>query len=212
MGLLGDQFFLSLQSFLTIDNPLKFMATTSDIRNGMCIEMNNDIFQVVEFQHVKPGKGNAFVRTKLKSLTTGKVIDHTIPAGHKVDDVRVERRKHQFLYSDDMGYHFMNTENFEQVTLTQELIEHADLLKEGQEVEILFHAEKELPLTLEMPQYVTLEVTYAEPGVKGDTATNTLKPAKVETGAEVRVPLFINQGDLIKIDTATGSYVEREKQ
>lgn len=188
------------------------MATTSDIRNGMCIEMNNDIFQVVDFQHVKPGKGNAFVRTKLKSLTTGKVIDHTIPAGHKVDDVRVERRKHQFLYDDDMGYHFMNTENYEQVNINESLIEHAELLKEGQEVEILFHAEKELPLTLEMPQYVILEVTYAEPGVKGDTATNTLKPAKVETGAEVRVPLFINQGDLIKIESATGSYMERVKQ
>lgn len=178
----------------------------------MCIEMNNDIFQVVDFQHVKPGKGNAFVRTKLKSLTTGKVIDHTIPAGHKVDDVRVERRKHQFLYDDDMGYHFMNTENYEQVNINESLIEHAELLKEGQEVEILFHAEKELPLTLEMPQYVILEVTYAEPGVKGDTATNTLKPAKVETGAEVRVPLFINQGDLIKIESATGSYMERVKQ
>lgn len=212
MGLLGDLFFLSLQSFLKTDNLLKFMATTSDIRNGMCIEMNNDIFQVVDFQHVKPGKGNAFVRTKLKSLTTGKVIDHTIPAGHKVDDVRVERRKHQFLYDDDMGYHFMNTENYEQVNINESLIEHAELLKEGQEVEILFHAEKELPLTLEMPQYVILEVTYAEPGVKGDTATNTLKPAKVETGAEVRVPLFINQGDLIKIESATGSYMERVKQ
>ena len=187
------------------------MATTSDIRNGLCIEMNNDIFQVVEFQHVKPGKGNAFVRTKLKSLTTGKVIDHTIPAGHKVDDVRVERRKHQFLYSDDMGYHFMNTENYEQVALNESLIDHPELMKEGLEVDILYHAEKELPLTMEMPQYIILEITYAEPGVKGDTATNTLKRATVETGAEVRVPLFINTGDLIKVDTATGAYMERVK-
>ena len=128
------------------------MATTSDIRNGLCIEMNNDIFQVVDFQHVKPGKGNAFVRTKLKSLTTGKVLDHTIPAGHKVDDVRVERRKHQYLYQDDMGYHFMNTENFEQVALGDGLVEHPELMKEGLEVEILFHAEREVPLTLEIPQ------------------------------------------------------------
>ena len=188
------------------------MATTSDIRNGLCIEMNNDIFQVVEFQHVKPGKGNAFVRTKLKSLTTGKVLDHTIPAGHKVDDVRVERRKHQYLYQDDMGYHFMNTENFEQVALGDGLVEHPELMKEGLEVEILFHAEREVPLTMEMPQYIILEVTYAEPGVKGDTATNTLKPAKVETGAEIRVPLFINVGDMVKIDTATGAYMERVKQ
>lgn len=188
------------------------MATTSDIRNGMCVEMNNDIFQIVEFQHVKPGKGNAFVRTKMKSLTSGKVIDHTIPAGHKIDDVRVERRKHQFLYQDDMGYHFMNTENYEQVALNENLVEHAEFLKEGMEVEILFHAEKEVPLTMEMSQYVVLEITYAEPGVRGDTATNTLKPAKVETGAEVRVPLFINQGDKVKIETATGNYMERVKQ
>ncbi len=188
------------------------MATTSDIRNGMCVEMNNDIFQIVEFQHVKPGKGNAFVRTKMKSLTTGKVIDHTIPAGHKVDDVRVERRKHQYLYEDDMGYHFMNTENYEQVNLSDKLVEHAEFLKEGMEIEILFHAEKEVPLTMEMPQYVILEITYTEPGVRGDTATNTLKPAKVETGAEVRVPLFINQGDKVKIETASGNYMERVKQ
>jgi elongation factor P len=187
------------------------MATTSDIRNGLCIEMNNDIFQVVEFQHVKPGKGNAFVRTKLKSLTTGKVIDHTIPAGHKVDDVRVERRKHQYLYNDEMGYHFMNTENYEQVAINESLVDHPELMKEGLEVDILYHADKEVPLTMEMPQYIILEVTYAEPGVRGDTATNTLKPATVETGAEVRVPLFINVGDLIKVDTATGAYMERVK-
>ena len=185
------------------------MATTSDIRNGMCIEMNNDTFQIIDFQHVKPGKGNAFVRTKIKSLTTGKVLDHTFPAGHKVDDVRVERRKYQFLYHDDLGYHFMNTETYEQVALQDDIVEHADLMKEGLEIDILFHTEKEVPLTMEMPQYVMLEVTYAEPGVKGDTATNTLKPAKVETGAEVRVPLFINEGDLIKVETASGNYMER---
>jgi len=188
------------------------MATTSDIRNGMCLDMNNDIFQVVEFQHVKPGKGNAFVRMKLKSLTTGKVLDHTIPAGHKLDDVRVERRNYQYLYQDDMGFHFMNTETFEQVALNEAMVVRPELLKEGQVVEILFHAEKEIPLTMEMPQYVILQVTYAEPGVRGDTATNTLKPATVETGAEIRVPLFINEGDAIKIDTATASYMERVKQ
>ena len=187
------------------------MATTSDIRNGMCINMNNDIFKVVEFQHVKPGKGAAFVRTKLKSLTTGKVLDNTFPAGHKVDDVRVERRNFQFLYSDDMGYHFMNNETYEQINISEAMIDAPGLLKEGEVVEILFHADREIPLTLDMPQYVILEITYAEPGVKGDTATNTLKPATVETGAEVRVPLFINQGDKVKIDTATGNYMERVK-
>lgn len=188
------------------------MASTSDIRNGMCIEMNNDVYQVVEFQHVKPGKGAAFVRTKLKSMTTGRVLDHTIPAGHKVDDVRIERRKFQFLYSDDMGYHFMNSETFEQTRLQEEMIENPKLLKEGTEVDILYHAANNTPLTLEMPQYMILEITYTEPGVRGDTATNTLKPATVETGAEVRVPLFVNEGDLIKVDTKTGAYMERVKQ
>ena len=187
------------------------MATTSDIRKGMCLDHNNDIFTIIEFQHVKPGKGAAFVRTKIKSLTSGKVLDHTFPAGHKVEEVRVERRKFQYLYGDDMGYHFMNNETYEQVALNENLVEHADFLKEGMEVDILYHADREVPLTMEMPQYIILEVTYTEPGVKGDTATNTFKPATVETGAEVRVPLFINQGDKVKIETETGSYMERVK-
>ena len=187
------------------------MANTSDIRNGLCLNHNHDIWTIVEFQHVKPGKGPAFVRTKLKSLTTGKVVDNTIPAGHKIDVVRVERRKFQYLYNDDMGYHFMNNEDYEQVFLEEKFIDQPKLLKEGSQVEILFHAAEERPLVLEMPQYIVLEVTYTEPGVKGDTATNTLKPATVETGAEIRVPLFINEGDKIKIDTAKASYVERVK-
>jgi len=187
------------------------MANTSDIRKGMTINYNNDIYSIVDFQHVKPGKGNAFVRTKLKSLTTGKVFDNTFPAGHKVDEVRVERREYQYLYNDDMGYHFMNTETYDQTRLPEELLERPELLKEGEKVDILFHAENETPLNMEMPQYIVLEVTYTEPGVKGDTATNTLKPATVETGAEVRVPLFVDTGDKIKIDTSTGSYMERVK-
>ena len=194
------------------DKLLYCMASTSDIRNGMCLELNNDIYIIVEFQHVKPGKGAAFVRTKIKSLTSGRVLDHTFSAGHKVQDVRVERRTYQYLYKDDMGYHFMNSETYEQVGIDEKFIDRVDLLKEGMDVEILFHAEKETPLTLEMPQYVVMEITYTEPGVKGDTATNTLKPATVETGAEVRVPLFVNQGDKIKIDTRSGSYVERVKE
>ena len=188
------------------------MASTSEIRNGMCIDFNNDIFQVIEFQHVKHGKGAAFVRTKLRSLTTGRVLDNTFPAGHKVDDVRVERRKFQFLYSDESGYHFMDNESFEQLALDEKLINNPKLLKEGTEVDVLFHATKDIPLTLEMPQYMVLEVTYTEPGVKGDTATNTLKPATVETGAEIKVPLFVNAGDKIKVDTATSAYRERVKQ
>ena len=188
------------------------MANTSDIRNGMCLDMNNDIFSVVEFQHVKPGKGAAFVRTKIKSLTTGRVLDHTFPAGHKVNEVRIERRKFQYLYNDDMGFHFMNNETFEQTSIPEAMIDNPSLLKEGAEVDVIYHAEKDEPLTIEMPQYIVLKVTYTEPGVRGDTATNTLKPATVETGAEIKVPLFINEGDLIRIDTASASYVERAKQ
>ncbi len=185
------------------------MATTSDIRKGMCLEHNNDTFIVVEFLHVKPGKGNAFVRTKLKSLSNGKVVDYTFSAGHKIDDVRVERRKYQYLYDDDERFYFMNNETYEQIDILKEMLENSALLKEGQDVEALFHAEKEIILACELPQYVILEITEVEPGVKGDTATNTLTPATVETGAMVRVPLFIKVGDFIKIDTASGAYVER---
>ncbi|GLR19171.1 elongation factor P [Portibacter lacus] len=188
------------------------MASTSDIRNGLCIKYSHDIFSVVEFQHVKPGKGNAFVRTKLKSLTSGKVLDNTFPAGHKIEVVRVERRNFQYLYKDDMGLHFMDQENFEQIRLQEELVPAIGLLKEGAIVEVLFNTEDDSPLTMDMPQYLVLEVTYTEPGLKGDTATNAMKPATVETGAEIRVPLFINEGDKIKIDTASASYVERAKQ
>lgn len=187
------------------------MASTSDIRNGLCINYSHDVYSVVGFQHVKPGKGNAFVRTKLKSLTTGKVIDNTFPAGHKIDVVRVERRKFQFLYKDDMGYHFMDTETFEQVPIEEKMIDNAKLLKEGLEIEILFHAEKNIPLTIDLPQYIILEITYTEPGVKGDTATNAQKPATVETGAKIKVPLFINEGDKVKVESSTGNYVERVK-
>ena len=187
------------------------MASTSEIRNGLCIEMNHDIWSVVEFQHVKPGKGAAFVRTKLKSLSKGKVIEQTIPAGHKIDVVRVERRKYQFLYKDDLGYNFMNSETYEQVMLEEKLLDNPLLLKESMELDILFHAEKEVPLTIDLPQYATYEITYTEPGLKGDTATNAMKPATLETGAEVKVPLFINVGDKVKLDTKTAAYVERVK-
>ena len=187
------------------------MATTADIRKGLCIEFNNDIYYVVDFQHVKPGKGNAFVRTKLKSLTSGKVVDNTFQSGHTITDVRVERRKFQFLYKDEMGYNFMNNETYEQVSVQEAMIENANLMKEGLEVEILMHAALDVPLSVELPQYVILEVTYTEPGLRGDTATNTLKNAKVETGAEVKVPLFIDTGEKIKIDSATGNYIERAK-
>ncbi|MDG2448807.1 MAG: elongation factor P [Saprospiraceae bacterium] len=187
------------------------MANTSEIKNGLCLNFSNDVWKVVEFLHVKPGKGPAFVRTKLKSLTSGKVVDNTWPSSHKIDIVRVERKKFQFLYKDDSGYHFMENETYEQVMLEEKLIDNPGLLKEGAEVDVLFDSSKDLPLTMDMPQFVEMEITYTEPGIRGDTATNATKPATIETGAEVRVPLFINEGDKIKIDTATGSYMERVK-
>lgn len=188
------------------------MATTSDIRNGLCIEFNNDLFTIVQFQHVKPGKGPAFVRTKLKSLTTGKVIDNTFPAGHKIDVTRVERRPYQYLYNDDLGYHFMHTETFEQVNLSKDLIDAPEFLKEGEIVEIIFHADTETPLNCELPPFVTLEVTYTEPGIKGDTSSSTaMKPATLETDVEINVPLFVDQGDKVKVDTRSKAYSERIK-
>ena len=187
------------------------MANTSDIRNGLCIELNGDLYTIVEFQHVKPGKGNAFVRTKIKSLTTGKVLENTFSAGHQIFPVRVERRKFQFLYQDEMGYHFMDTETYEQVAIQEDLIDYPRFLKEGGEVEILFHAEKELHLSVELPQHLVVTIEYTEPGLKGNTATNASKPATTETGAEIRVPLFIDQGEEVKIETATGNYIERAK-
>lgn len=188
------------------------MATTSDIRNGMCIDLDGQFFFIVEFLHVKPGKGAAFVRTKLRNVKTGRVIDKTFNAGVKIDEVRIERRPYQYLYKDDMGYNFMNTETFEQVTIPGEVIEGVQFMKEGELVEVQVHAETETILTVELPQSVVLQITYTEPGVKGDTATNATKPATVETGAEVRVPLFINEGEKIKISTKDGSYLERLKE
>jgi len=187
------------------------MATTADFKNGLCIEYNNDLYVIVGFQHVKPGKGPAFVRTKLKSLNSGKVIENTFNAGVKVTTARIERRPHQFLYKDDLGFHFMDSNSFEQTQLEESLIEGSQFLKDGQEVEILFHAENERVLSCDLPPFVELEITYTEPGVRGDTATNATKPANLETGAEIQVPLFINENDRIKVDTRTGAYSERVK-
>lgn len=186
------------------------MATTSDIKKGLCIVFNNDTYKIVEFQHVKPGKGPAFVRTKLKSLTTGKVLDNTFSAGHKIDEVRVETRKYQYLYKEgDSTYHFMNNDDYSQIALQKDILDSPDLMKEGETVTIVVRAEDELPLSVEMPANVVLEVTQTEPGVKGNTATNATKPATVETGASVNVPLFINEGDKIRIETDKGTYQER---
>lgn len=188
------------------------MATTSDIRNGLCIHYNHDIYKIVEFLHVKPGKGPAFVRTKMKSVTSGKVLDNTFSAGHKIEEVRVETHKFQFLYNDGEGYHFMNTEDYTQIALQETALDRPDLLKEGEVVTVLINTEDNAPLSVDMPASVILEVTHTEPGVKGNTATNATKPATVETGAEVNVPLFINEGDKIKVETDKGTYKERVKE
>ncbi len=178
----------------------------------MYISFNGKPCSIIWFQHVKPGKGGAFVKTKLRNLENGRVLENTFSAGEKVETIRVERRPYQFLYKDDMGYNFMHTETFEQISLQPDLVENSDLMKEGQYVEMMFLADEERVLTCELPPFVEMEITYTEPAVKGDTAsTNALKAATVETGAQIMVPLFINQGERIKVDTRTRAYSERVK-
>ena len=187
------------------------MASTADFRNGLVIEFNNDLYSIVQFQHVKPGKGPAFVRTKLRNLKTGRVIDNTFSSGVKVNVARVERRPYQYLYKDDIGYYFMHLETFEQIHVENVMIDYPEFLKEGQNVEIVVHADTETVLSVELPQFVIMEVVYSEKGLKGDTATNAYKQAKMENGSTIMVPLFINTGDKIKIDTHTRTYMERVK-
>ncbi|MEL6670802.1 MAG: elongation factor P [Bacteroidota bacterium] len=187
------------------------MANTSDIRNGLTFRYNGEIYTVVSFQHVKQGRGSAFVRVKMKSITTGKVIENSFNTSAKIDDIRVERKNYQYLFDEGDFLVFMDTETYEQINIAKHMISAIDLLEEGEMVEVLVNTEDDSPLTVEMPKHVVREVTYTEPGLKGDTATNTLKPATLNTGAEVRVPLFINIGDKVKIDTSDKSYIERVK-
>jgi elongation factor P len=187
------------------------MASTADFRNGLCIEYNNDLYIITEFLHVKPGKGPAFVRTKLKNIKTGKVLDNTFNAGVSVNTARIERRPHQFLYKDDYGFNFMDKESFEQVTLDDKMVEKPGLMKDGQDVDIIFHAETETPLLCELPPFVVMTITYTEPAVKGNTSTNATKQATLETGMVINVPLFIEQDEVIKVDTRDNSYSERVK-
>lgn len=188
------------------------MASTADFRNGLCIEYNNDLYTIIEFLHVKPGKGPAFVRTKLKSVNTGKVIDNTFNSGVKVKTARIESRPHQYLFKDDLGYHFMDSKTYEQISLEENKINAPNFLKDGLDVTIVYHAELEMPLYCELPQHITAKITYTEPGIKGDTATNATKPATIETGAEIQVPLFINIDEVVKVDPLKKCYIERVKQ
>ncbi|HEY6625833.1 MAG TPA: elongation factor P [Ignavibacteriaceae bacterium] len=186
------------------------MADTSDFRNGLIIKFKNDLYNIVEFQHVKPGKGGAFVRSTLKNLRTGRVLENTFRAGEKVDIVRVERRKYQFLFSEGDSLVCMDNETYEQINIARDLFsDGVKFLKESEEVEILFNGSD--IISVDIPIFINLKVVETEPGFKGDTATGALKPAKLETGASLNVPLFINEGDLLKVDTRTGEYSERVK-
>ncbi len=183
-------------------------VSTSDFRKGLKIELNGEPFLMVDFQHVKPGKGGAFVRTRLKSLVTGNVIDKTFRSGEKVETPDVEERTMQYLYPEGEDYTFMDNETYEQIVISKDAIgEAVRFLKENTDVNILFHNQK--PIGVELPTFVELEVVKTDPGVKGDTASGGSKPATLETGAVVQVPLFIKEGDVLKIDTRDGSYIER---
>jgi elongation factor P len=186
------------------------MADTSDFRNGLIIKFKNDLYTVVEFQHVKPGKGGAFVRTLLKNLKTGKVLDNTFRSGEGIDIVRVERRKYQYLFREGNFLVCMDNDTYEQINVPIEFFgEGLEFLKESEEVEILFNGSE--IINVDLPVFAFLKVVETEPGFKGNTATGALKPAKLETGSTVNVPLFINVGDILKVDTRTGEYVERVK-
>lgn len=188
------------------------MATTSDISRGMIIKLDGSLYSIVEFGENKTARAAAKVWAKLKGVDNKRSIEKTWNSGDSIHPVRVERKDYQFLYKDDGGYNFMEQETFEQIALGEELIDAPQFLKDGQEVSMLINTETEQPMSVELPDKIVLKVTYSEPGIKGDTATRTLKPATVETGATVNVPLFVNEGELIRVNTKTGEYVERVKE
>lgn len=187
------------------------MMNAQDTKNGTCIRMDGRLYFVIDFLHVKPGKGNTFMRTTLKDVVDGRVLERRFNIGEKLEDVRVERRPYQFLYKEGDDYIFMNQETFEQHPVAHDLINGVDFLLEGMILEVVSDSSTDTILFADMPTKVQMKVTYTEPGLKGDTATNTLKPATVESGATVRVPLFISEGEVIEIDTRDGSYVGRVK-
>ena len=187
------------------------MATTADISRGMIIKLDGSLYSVVEFGENKTARAAAKVWARLKGVDNSRTIEKTWNSGDTIYPVRVEKKYFQFLYRDDTGYHFMNNESFEQISLQEEMIDAPQFLKDGQQVGVLINTETDQPMSVELPDKIVVKVTYSEPGVRGDTATRTLKPAKVETGATVNVPLFVNEGELIRINTKTGEYVERVK-
>jgi len=188
------------------------MATTADIRTGLILKIDGNLYSVVEFGQNKTARAGAKVWAKLKGVDNSRTMEHTWNSGESIFPVRVERRTFQYLYKDDTGYTFMNTENYEQITVPEDSVNAPQFLREGQEVSVLINTETEQPMGVELPDKIVMKVTYSEPGLKGDTATRTLKPATVETGASVNVPLFVNEGELIRINTKTGEYIERVKE
>ncbi|WEK38039.1 MAG: elongation factor P [Candidatus Pseudobacter hemicellulosilyticus] len=188
------------------------MATTADISRGLIIKLDGSLYTVVEFGENKTARAAAKVWAKLKGLDNSRSIEKTWNSGDNIFPVRVERKNYQYLYKDDSGYNFMDSETFEQIAVEEKLVDAPQFLKEAQEVSVLINTETEMPMSVELPDKIVLKVTYSEPGVKGDTATRTLKPATVETGATVNVPLFVNEGELIRVNTKTGEYVERVKE
>ncbi|MBL7712886.1 MAG: elongation factor P [Chitinophagaceae bacterium] len=187
------------------------MASTADMRNGLILKIDGSLYSVIEFGQNKTARAAAKVWAKLKGVDNSRTIEQTWNSGETIYPVRVERRNYQFLYKDETGFNVMDNETFEQIVINENMIDRPELFKDGQECFVLVNTETELPLTIELPPSVTMQVTYTEPGMKGDTATRTLKAATVETGAQVMVPLFVNENDVIKIDTKTGAYIERVK-
>jgi len=187
------------------------MANTADISRGLIIKLEGSLYSVVEFGENKTARAAAKVWAKLKGVDNNRTIEKTWNSGDTIYPVRVERKNYQFLYRDDTGYNFMDNETFEQVTVPENQVDAPQFLKEGQEVTVLFNTETEQPMSVELPDKIISKITYSEPGLKGDTATRTLKPATIETGATVMVPLFVNEGDVIRINTKTGEYLERVK-
>ncbi|MES2478666.1 MAG: elongation factor P [Bacteroidota bacterium] len=187
------------------------MANTADMRNGLILKIDGSLYSVIEFGQNKTARAAAKVWAKLKGVDNNRTIEQTWNSGETIYPVRVERRNYQFLYKDENGFNVMDTETFEQIVINENMIDRPELYKDGQECFVLVNTETELPLTIELPANVVMQVTYTEPGMKGDTATRTLKAATVETGATVMVPLFVNENDIIKIDSKTGAYMERVK-
>ena len=187
------------------------MIKSQDIKKGTCIRMDGKLYFCIDFLHVKPGKGNTIMRTTLKDVVSGRVLEKRFNIGEALEDVRVERRPYQYLYLDGADYIFMNQDTYDQFPIAKDLITGVDFMKESDIVEVVSDADTNTILYAEMPVKTVLKVTHSEPGIKGDTATNATKPATLETGVEVRVPLFVNEGDLIQVDTRDGSYLQRMK-